>query len=308
MTVNASRNSIPALPTLRAFEAVGRLGGIRRAAQALDVDHTVVGRHIRSLEQWAGVRLIRRQGGAIVLTSEGARYHAKISKALAALAEAGGELCRQGQKVRLVIWCVPGLASQWLTPRLHAFKESCPDIDLELHPTDHSPDFERFEADIDIRYVFGNDETPVTQHGVRHVEIARPEVLAVASPVRAQALQSVAGPEGWRNAPLLHEDTDEQWRAWLAAHGVNLPGQIPGSRLWHAHLTLEAARSGHGIALSNIFLVRDDLRCGRLVQIRSDRDLADPVLGAYVLAARADRWQSGPVVRFRRWLKAQAAA
>src|SRR6202008_3223209 len=108
------------------------------------------------------------------------------------------------------------------------------------HPTDHTPDLARFEADIDIRYVPGSLQSPATRHGVRHLEIARPEVLAVGSPACAQKLQSAADLEGWRNASFLHEDTDEQWRAWLAAHGIVLSGQIPGPRLWHAHLTLEA--------------------------------------------------------------------
>lgn len=304
----AARNTIPPLPTLRAFEAVGRLGGIRRAAQALNVDHTVVSRHIRALEEWAGVRLIGRQGGAITLTSEGTRYHAKVSTSLADLAAASSELRKQADKARLVIWCVPGLASQWLTPRLQAFKEKHPDIDLELHPTDHSPDFTRFEADIDIRYVFGNGKTAATRNGVRRVEIARPRVLAVASPACAQALQSAATVEDWRSAPFLHEDTDDQWRAWLTALGVNLLGPIPGPRLWHAHLTLEGARSGQGVALANPFLVRDDLHSGRLVEIAPRGGAGNPVLGAYVFEARADRWQLGPIVRFRHWLKMLAAA
>lgn len=304
---NATRNSIPPLPTLRAFEAVGRLGGIRRAAQALELDHTVVSRHIRSLEEWAGVRLIARQGVAIALTEEGVRYHARISTALADLAVASSELRKRGDRSRLVIWCVPGLASQWLTPRLQTFEARHPDIELELHPTDHTPDFARFEADIDIRYVPASARSPATRQGVRHIEIARPEVLAVASPACAQKLQSAGNLESWRNAPLLHEDTDEQWRAWLAAHDIVLSGQIPGPRLWHAHLTLEAARSGQGIALVNPFLVRGDLISGRLVEVGPPRRPGGPVLGAYVFAARADRWQSGPIVRFRQWLKTAVA-
>lgn len=304
---NATHNTIPPLSTLRAFEAVGRLAGIRRAAQALNLDHTVVSRHIRSLEEWAGVRLISRQGGAIALTEGGRRYHSKVSRILADLAEASSELRRDGEQARLVIWCVPGFASQWLTPRLQTFKEKHPEIDLELHPTDRDPDFARFEADIDIRYVFANSRMSAQQQGVRRVEIASPEVLAVASPACAHSLQPAAGIEGWRNAPFLHEDTDEQWRAWLAAHGMHYPEQIPGPRLWHAHLTLEAARSGQGIALANPFLVRDDLRMGRLVAIEPLGSSGNPVLGDYVFAARADRWQSGSIVRFRKWLKAQAA-
>ena len=57
---SADRKALPPFATLRAFEAVGTLRGIRRAAQALKLDHAVVSRHIRSLEEWAGVRLVER--------------------------------------------------------------------------------------------------------------------------------------------------------------------------------------------------------------------------------------------------------
>ncbi len=302
------RNTIPPLSALRAFEAVGRLKGFRRAAQALDVDHTVISRHVRGLEEWAGVPVVRRQAGVITLTTEGARYHQRVSALLIDLAAASSELRRHGDVTRLVIWCAPGLASQWLTPRLQTFKEKHPAIDLELHPTDRSPDFSRYEADIDIRYVFGSEKAAATSTGVRRLEIARPPVIAVASPACVQARRLTATPEDWRNAPMLHEETDEQWHAWLAAHGMDFPGPIAGSRLWHAHLTLEAARSGQGIALANPFLVRDDLRSGRLVEITPRRGADNPVLGSYVFEARADCWQGRSIVCFRRWLQALAGA
>ncbi len=79
---NDERKLLPAFQTLRAFEAVGRLSGIRRAAQDLQLDHAVVSRHLRTLEEWAGTPLIARQNGRSVLTDEGVRYHARISAAL----------------------------------------------------------------------------------------------------------------------------------------------------------------------------------------------------------------------------------
>jgi DNA-binding transcriptional LysR family regulator len=92
----------------------------------------------------------------------------------------------------------------------------------------------------------------------------------------------------------------------LAAHDVAVPEQLPGLRLWHAHLTVEAARRGQGIALANPFLVGDDLASGRLVDVFAGRSRC-VALGSYVFAARADRWQSCAIVRFRHWLKRASA-
>ncbi len=43
----------PSFGSLKAFELIGRLGGIRKAAIALGVDHAAVSRHLKSLEEWA---------------------------------------------------------------------------------------------------------------------------------------------------------------------------------------------------------------------------------------------------------------
>lgn len=298
------RKSLPPFATLRAFEAVGRYSGIRRAAQALNLDHAVVSRHLRSLEEWAGVQLVHRSHGNATLTSEGAKYHARVTAALAEISDATAELICQRQTNRLNIWCVPGLASQWLTSRLSAFQTANPGLDLELHPTDGSPDFNRYEADVDIRYVAGNDpiSANTTCGGVRRFEIARPPVLAVASPQCIARMPPIRTARDLLRAPLLHEESYRQWQAWFALHDVEDTAALQGPRLWHAHLTIEAARRGQGVALANPFLLSDDLATGRLVPVLGCTT-HDDTLGAYVFAARADRWQSAAVVRFRRWLK-----
>lgn len=298
------RKSLPPFATLRAFEAVGRYSGIRRAAQALNLDHAVVSRHLRSLEEWAGVQLVHRAHGNATLTNEGAKYHARVTAALAEISDATAELICQRQTNRLNIWCVPGLASQWLTSRLSAFQTANPGIDLELHPTDGSPDFSRYEADVDIRYVAGNDPISATTTcgGVRRFEIARPPVLAVASPQCLAGLPPIHSARDLLQAPLLHEESHRQWQSWFALHGVDAPVTLQGPRLWHAHLTVEAARRGQGVALANPFLLADDLSTGRLVPVLGCT-AHESTLGAYVFAARADRWQNAAVVRFRRWLK-----
>lgn len=297
------RKSLPPFATLRAFEAVGRYAGIRRAAQALNLDHAVVSRHLRTLEEWAGVQLVHRAHGNATLTLEGAKYYARVSAALVEISAATAELVAQRNGDRLNIWCVPGLASQWLTSRLSTFQKANPGIDLELHPTDSSPDFSRYEADVDIRYIAGNEpiSASTTCGGVRRFEIARPPVLAVASPQCIARMAPIRSARDLLNAPLLHEESYRQWQLWFELHGVDAAA-LQGPRLWHAHLTIEAARRGQGVALANPFLLEDDLATGRLVPVLNC-DQHDDALGAYVFAARADRWQSAAVVRFRRWLK-----
>jgi LysR family transcriptional regulator, glycine cleavage system transcriptional activator len=311
MTKKSSRSPLPPFTALRAFEAVGRLDGIRRAAQSLGLNHAVVSRQVRALEEWAGARLIERFQGGTMLTEQGAQFHLRIAAAFDEITKASTALARSGEQRGLSIWCIPGFACQWLTTRLSGFNRVYPDIEIELHPTDEAPDFSRFEADIDIRYVFGQKPTagPGVCDGVRRFEIARPEVIPVASPAVAAQLQPITKPADLLRAPLLHEEDHLQWEAWFASHGVSIASALRGPRLWHAHLTVEAARQNQGVALANRFLLGNDLATGRLVQVvPKTADIASVSLGAYVFSAKADRWQSKTIVCFRNWLKQATSA
>jgi LysR family transcriptional regulator, glycine cleavage system transcriptional activator len=300
------RKTLPPFATLRAFEAVGRYAGIRKAAQALMLDHAVVSRHLRALEEWAGVRLVNRAHGYASLTEEGLRYHASICAALGEIRDATAHLMTRNDASRLSIWCVPGFASEYLAARLGSFQAQHPGLELELHPTDRSPDFSRHEADVDIRYIHGDETscTPGVTAGIRRVQLARPPVMAVTSPGCATLLGNIQSPADLVNAPLLHEEGPLQWHAWFTAHAIEVPLNLAGPRLWHAHLTIEAARRGQGVALANPFLLGDDFATGRLVPLLGETVVERPVsLGAYAFLARADRWQSSKLVSFRRWLK-----
>jgi DNA-binding transcriptional LysR family regulator len=300
----ANRRLLPPFAALRAFEAVGALGGIRRAAVALNLDHAAVSRHLKSLELWAGCALIDRQRGG-TLTAEGERFHARISNALNEIASASFDLTRRGSDTRLRLWCVPGFASEWLAPRLAAFSAVNPKIEMELHPTDGSPDFVRYEADADIRYI--TDHQPdqfATATDIQSVMIARPNVIAVASPSFAKSAR-VKSPADLLAAPLLHESDFSQWRRWFAARKLEAD-HIAGPKLWHAHLTLNAARLGQGVALTNTLLVGNELKSGRLVELVPPKE---PVsLGSYHFRARHDQWQSKTIQSFRKWLQKGVAA
>lgn len=91
-----SRRALPPFETLRAFDAIARLGGVRKAAQYLSRDHAVISRHLRAIETWTGTKLIRRTAAGSVLTEDGVRYHRDIANALDIIARATVELIERG--------------------------------------------------------------------------------------------------------------------------------------------------------------------------------------------------------------------
>lgn len=303
----ALTRAIPPFAALKAFEAFGRCGGIRKAAADLGLNHAVISRHLRALEDWTGTQLIDRSTGR--LTPQGTGYFAGVSAAIKGLASATQDLMQTRHADRLTIWSVPGFASQWLSHKLGSFGEQYKDVEIELRPADILPDFHQNEADFDIRFYGDAWDAPPADRLLRSVEIARPRILAVASPDFLTNFGKLDRPEDLLDAPLLHEEHDEQWRAWFAANGVVRPSRLRGDRLWHAHLALTSARLGAGIALASSFLLGDDLISGRLVEVARPREGQPAItLGGYVLVGRKDRWSAPMFAAFRKWLCQTAAA
>lgn len=301
----ADRRVFPPFAPLRAFEAFGRTRGIRRAAEFLSVDHAVVSRHLRALEQWTGVPLLDRTQGT--LTEAGKAYHERIAAALDEIAQATQAL-RSGDAPQLSVWCVPGFAFHWLVRRLGTFRAEHPGIDLVLRPSDARASFWSDGVDADIRYRLDGaaDDAPP---GIRRAELARPPVFPVASPDflrRAGAVGTIAGLAG---LPLLAEGDSDEWRIWFARAGAAGVQVSPAARMWHAHLVLAAAREGQGVALANPFLVEDDLRNGTLVRLGPEgAPFPGVAIGAYALFVPENRWNRPALVRFRTWLSHMAEA
>lgn len=298
------RSAMPPFATVRAFEAIGTTGGIRRAALALSVDHAAVSRHLRALERWTGTALVdRSQGSGGQLTPQGRIYHRRIAAALSELADATQDLRYRSDDTRLRLWCMPGLASEWLTGRIGSFSAAHREIEIELQPSDVPPNFDRHQADAYLHYVIDHAEAPADPK-LRAGRVARPAVLAVASPDFVAASGEFRDPADLLGSTLLHETNADQWRRWFGQLGVDAGPDIKGPKFWQGHLTLAAARRGQGVALANALLVHDDLREGRLVALG---DWPAVYLGTYMFTTRGDGWRSRTVASFRRWLETSVA-
>ena len=307
--VPPNRKSLPPFEALRAFDAVARLGGVRKAAPTLCRDHAVVSRHLRAIEAWTGATLFQRSPTGIVLTEDGQRYHKQVSAALDMLSQATIELMRHGEQRRLHVRCMAGLALQWLSSRLGEFERLNPNVDIELRPTTRMPDFSSQEVDVDIRFIATYANEPELPPELRHIDIAHAPIIATASPTYIGNAPAIRNPIDLLQHKLLHEENYNRWGNWLAAHGVQEEVDLTGPRLWQGDLTLNAARFGRGIALTNKLIVADDIAVGRLIEVGAGLASFQPyTMGIYQLAARSDRWEATLVHRLRTWLQAEIAA
>lgn len=288
---------LPPLVALRAFEAAARYQSMRRAADALSISHSVISRHVRNLEEWLGVELFDGSRRNMALTPVGQRYFNSITACMDTIARATEELRPQTLNSTLRVWCVPGLASRWLVPRLEKFRAAFPTIEIVLRPSGEAPKFDTNEADIFLSY------GEVRREGLAETMLVHPRVFPVAG-ADAAAKYRVEKPGDLLGLQLLHEQTFDYWRTWFDACGMEDVPTLRGPRLWYANNAIDAAICGQGITLANELIVQDDLASGRLVK------LLDPGirLAAYYMYVREDRALNGIIARFKTWLLAELEA
>jgi len=240
------------------------------------------------------------------LNAAGREYHRVVSSVMALLTRATRDVVSSQTGSRLLIWCVPGLATQWLAANLDRFSLAHPNIEVELRPTDVEADFSCDEVDGDIRFVRDVSRLPPVR-GVDCLAFARPRVFPVAAPTWIAQNSNHASAKEFAQFRLLHEENDEEWRGWFAANGVELGARLPGPGLWNAHLTLAAAIRGQGVCISNPFLIAKDLADGRL-QVMTDKE-DTPIsaeIGSYVFSCRSDALLRPAIFKFREWIAKRA--
>jgi LysR family glycine cleavage system transcriptional activator len=254
-----------------------------------------VSHQVKQLEADCGLRLFHRKPRQVDLTPQGATLAKSIEPALDAMATAFARLSIGQGRSNVTLGAGPIFASRWLVPRLGAFWNAHPDIDLWVH---HSPlpvwkQMTRF----DVAVAWGSGTWP----GVESTPLLRIRV----SPVHAPALRGagVGGPGGILDLPLLHYRNDRGWRQWLHAAGVADPGELPGTVFEDANVLLQATLAGRGASLGILGFIEDELSSGRLVQpfIQS----VDPG-DAYHLVWRTSALSEDAVAKVRNWLLGEA--
>ncbi|MDK9695858.1 MAG: LysR substrate-binding domain-containing protein [Siculibacillus sp.] len=286
------RGSLPPLSSVRAFEAVGRLSSMRRAAVELSVCHTVVSRHVRNLETWLGARLLERSPRGILLTDEGRLLLRSVSGAFDLIASAASEIRPTTTRGLFRVWCVPGLAARWLAPRLADLQTALPGVEIVLRATKERPNFAHYEADGEISY----GEEP--EGGGPSERLERSRLFPVASPAWLASHPSISTLSDLAGVKLIHEESRDQWRRWFERAGHTVTGELAGPRLWYASSALDAAVAGQGVALATRLQAADDIVAGRLVEICA----TDVTMGDYWFVAPQGRWNDPVVSRFRAWL------
>jgi DNA-binding transcriptional LysR family regulator len=267
-------------------------GGFSAAARSLELTPSAVSKQVRRLEDRLGVRLLNRSTRRVTFTAEGRAFYERAARIATDISELEEFATAMGEQVRgtLRVTATVAFAKARLLPLFPEFLRAHPDLDLELEVTDRSVDLIEEKVDVAIRFTEQISDTSLIAR-----KIASNRRVICASPAYLDTKGVPEQPEDLLRYNCLRLSTVSSWNDWefQSATGkktLQVKGDFQANS---ADAIYHAVLAGLGIARLSTYLVGEDLRAGRLVNILPEHrhETSD------ILAVYPDRRNLSPKVR-----------
>ena len=285
------------LASLRVFVAVAEHLSFTRAADALGVTVSAASMQVHALELYLRIALFKREGRQVALTVEGSLLLPKVRGGLCALEQALDETRAERGAGPLRLTMLSSFLSQWLLPRLSAFAELQPRIDLQIHTGAEIVDFARTGMHAGIR--FGAGQWP----NVHSDKVLDEWLVPVCRPSLLRKHGPVTNADDLKRYRVMHS-TSEPWSAWLFEDVATEFWPSSGIAFDDSLAIIRATAAGQGLALARWSLVADEVRDGQLA-VASPRALK--FARAYYFVCPPALLRLEKLDAFRRWLVDQGA-
>ena len=261
-------NNLPLLNDLRVFMLVARRAGFAAAAEELGVSPAFVSKRIALLEQTLNVVLLHRTTRRVSLTQDGMVYYERAKDLLANLDELDGMFLHDPSSIsgRLRVDMPVAVARNLVIPKLPAFLQHYPGIELELSSSDRLVDVIREGFDCVVRVGTLKDSGLIAR------PLGKLSVINCASPDYLARSPAITRPED-----LVRHERVAVSSGFLASHWCfERDGREvlvdPPSRFQVNNITCarEAAKAGLGLASLPAMLCHDELADGSLVALLPD--------------------------------------
>lgn len=298
-----TRQPLPPLNSLKAFEATARLKSMALAARELHVTPSAISQQIKQLEHHLGQRVITQSRSGLVLTPYGQEALPKLSQAFDLLA---GSFHHPRDPLLVRVSVLPSFARFWLNPRLSGFFRKHPTIRLDIDSSPTLIDFTFDDLDLAIRYGKGNYETPLCDNLMKEVH------QAVCTPRQHPAWAPLIESGDFARLPLIGDrgmmggdDQDVTWREWL--HAKSPQATLPDYRITYTDsgLSVDAALAHQGMLLGRLVLLDALIKEKKLLAL--DPIILRSELGYYLLGPSLAGLSEG-AQKFRTWLLEEAAS
>ena len=250
--------------------AVIEAGSMARAAEALGLTSSGVGRAVSRLEARIGVRLLERTTRTMTLTDEGRRFYEEVGPHLdgieqAAMTAAGAAGTVRG---RLRVNVDPFFTRVVLAGQVAAFLDRHPNVRLELIMRDHVGDLVADGFDLALRF----GEPPTGSLIAR--KLIETRILTVASPSYIKRHGRPKHPSEVAHLPCIdfYDAANACAFEWEFRNDAEVLPVKPSSRLMVSDVgaMLGACEAGAGIAQIMELGSKQIVDSGRLVELFPD--------------------------------------
>ena len=240
------------LKALRAFEVSARLGSFSAAADDLFVTQGAVSKQIKKLEDHLGFDLFHRDGNRAVLSKKGRELADHLGLMFAELENRIEAIASDASDAPCIISCEPTICLKMLIPLVPQIARET-GVEVNVLSGGGPPDFQNRWIDFAVRRADFEIGESLFQFPLG------PELVG---PVLHPSLSYAVG-EAPESYTRIHAETRP--RAWEHWSRDNVePSTHRDVRYQRHFLALEAAESGHGIALASVYMAARPISRGLL--------------------------------------------
>jgi LysR family glycine cleavage system transcriptional activator len=281
------------LSALRAFESASRCLHLGQAGEALGVTHGAISHQIKSLEAHLNTRLFTRENNRLALTSDGVRLFAAVQQGFDAIVDGMLHIDPENIAGVLTIGCTASTAENWGVHHVMGFQQQYPDIEIDV--VEIKPRQQNISRNIDVAICYGRPTD-----SSRSIELLSDlPIFPVGNPKLLYDRKRITQPKQLLDFQLLG-DNQNNWSDWFSVMKVATTSKLNQTQFFNTALSLNAARSGHGIALGNPFEIYNDLKEGRLVKFINQ---SIPEASNYFLLRNSPDKESLRANLFCQWIK-----
>ena len=228
---------LPPLNYIRSFEASARHLSFTKAAEELRMTQAAVSGHVRALEQFIGRPLFYRAPRSLTLTEVASAYLPTLQRALAQIDVATGQVQTVRHRKEVALACPASLATNWLPPRLSAYRAENPEVEVTVHATIWA---ETTEQIVDLRIIPRHVSQPLLGQSLgeeRLVMVCRPDFLT--------GPDAMTSPADVHRKGLIHIlGRQELWEAFARYHHIQDLPLVQGLKTDSSNVALEMAIAG----------------------------------------------------------------
>lgn len=255
------------LNSIRAFVQATQAGGFSLAAEQLGQSRSTVGKAVARLESRLQVKLFQRTTRSLSLTSEGQRFYEDCLQILSSLDAAENRLAQHAREPtgRLRVSAPPLFGEKWVLPVLLPLTQRWNSLALDMQFSTQRIDLAAEGVDLAIRIGDPGQHADLT---ARH--LGSQPLLLCASPALVGQVPQINNLDDLSAYPHLTLLEQGRSQPWLLKNQQNeLLHWPPAERLRLSTMSAvyAACKAGQGIAQLPHWLVSDDIRDGRLIEI-----------------------------------------